>query len=252
MTLALMANEKNPVIVLNGQGQSSFVLLCEHAGNILPKALDGIGLDQSELQRHIAWDIGAANVTHLLSKLMNATAIMQRYSRLVYDCNRPPQSPSAMPTVSENTVIPGNAGLSASDKLARTIGIYQPFHASVAELLNGRACHGQNSIVVSIHSFTKTYKGKDRSVELGLLFDRDPTLANQLAKSFPNIDVRLNEPYGPKDGVMHTLNLHAAARGLRHVMIEIRNDLIATERGQQEWAQRLSVALIQAAQHQGV
>jgi predicted N-formylglutamate amidohydrolase len=252
MQVAQTADELSAEILLNAQGQSPYVLLCEHAGNVLPNAFGTLGLPLDDLERHIAWDIGAANVTVLLSKLMDASAVMQRYSRLAYDCNRPPHSPDAMPKVSETTVIPGNANLSPVDKILRTVNIYRPFHAAVAALLDVRACYDQPTIVVSIHSFTKTYKGKERAVELGLLFDRDPSLANQLAKSFPNIDVRLNEPYGPKDGVMHTLNLHAAARGLRHVMVEIRNDLIATERGQQEWAQRLSVALIQAAQHQGV
>jgi predicted N-formylglutamate amidohydrolase len=114
-------------------------------------------------------------------------------------------------------------------------------------MLDARAAERTPSIVVTLHSFTPVYKGKERKVELGILHDRDMRLSAQLIKSFPNIDARLNEPYGPKDGVLHLLNMHAAPRGLRHVMLEVRNDLIATERGQKEWAQRLSVPLIQAA-----
>jgi predicted N-formylglutamate amidohydrolase len=117
----------------------------------------------------------------------------------------------------------------------------------VGDLLDARAAAGAKSHVVSIHSFTPVYKGKERKLELGILHDRDTALSAKLIKSFPNIDARLNEPYGPKDGVLHTLNLHAAPRGLPHAMIEIRNDLIAQERGQDEWAQRLSVALTRAA-----
>ena len=213
----------------------------------MPKSLGTLGLPEAELTRHIAWDIGAEKVARLLSRLIDAPLLLQRYSRLAYDCNRPPESPDSIPEMSELTAIPGNRKLSAEDRLARAREIYRPFHDGVSALLDRRAAGGQHSLVVSIHSFTPVYKGKPRSVELGILHDRDTTLSSKLIKSFPNVDARLNEPYGPKDGVLHTLNLHGFARGLQHAMIEIRNDLVATERGQDEWAQRLSVPLIQAA-----
>jgi predicted N-formylglutamate amidohydrolase len=216
----------------------------------MPRRLGTLGLPGAELERHIAWDIGAEPVARLLSRLMDAPLALQRYSRLAYDCNRPPESPGAMPEMSELTTIPGNKGLSATERLARITGIYRPFHDGVSRLLDGRAAAGLNSLVVSIHSFTPVFKGQQRSVELGILHDRDPALAMKLINGFPNVDVRLNEPYGPKDGVMHTLNMHGFARGLPHAMIEIRNDLIADGRGQDEWAQRLSVPLIQAAAQQ--
>lgn len=247
MGAILREGEESPLIAVNGQGTSPYVLICEHAGNRIPARLGSLGLAEADLQRHIAWDIGAENVARLLSRLIDAPLLLQRYSRLVYDCNRPPESPDAMPEVSELTRVPGNAGLSAADRLARVRDIYRPFHDGVAALLDSRACEGRTSLVVSIHSFTPVYKGKPRSVELGILHDHDTRLSSKLIKSFPNVAARLNEPYGPKDGVMHTLNLHAAPRGLQHAMIEIRNDLIANERGQDEWAQRLSVPLIHAA-----
>ena len=206
-----------------------------------------LGLAKADLSRHIAYDIGAASTSRMLSRLLDAPLIMQRYSRLAYDCNRPPEQASAIPELSEIFEIPGNKKLSPAQKLARTTEIARPFHATIASFLDARAAHEQPTIPVSIHSFTKNYKGKDRAVELGLLFDRDAWLANQLVKTFPSINVQLNEPYGPKDGVMHLMNLHAAPRGLHHLMIEIRNDLIETERGQQQWAQRLSVPLMKAA-----
>ena len=246
MGARLLEGDESPLVVVNGHGASPYVLVCEHAGNRLPGALGTLGLAASELQRHIAWDIGAGNVARMLSRLIDAPLVLQRYSRLAYDCNRPPESPNAMPEVSELTPIPGNRGLSPADRLRRVRDIYRPFHDGVAEVLDQRACNGQRSIVVSIHSFTPVYKGKPRAVELGILHDRDTSLSSKLIKSFPNIDARLNEPYGPKDGVMHTLNFHAAARGLQHAMLEIRNDLIIQERGQDEWAQRLSVPLIHA------
>lgn len=243
----LAGDEESPLITVNEAGQSPYVLICEHASRRLPKALGTLGLPEAELSRHIAWDIGAENVGRVLSRLIDAPLLLQRYSRLAYDCNRPPEAHDAIPEVSETTAIPGNAKLSAADRLARVRDIYRPFHDGISALLDRRASAGVRSIVVSIHSFTPIYKGKERKVELGILHDRDTTLSAKLIKSFPNIDARLNEPYGPKDGVLHSLNVHGFARGLQHAMLEIRNDLISTERGQDEWAQRLSVPLIQAA-----
>ncbi len=244
---SLLAGEAGPVVLVNAGGRSPCVLICEHASNLIPAVLGTLGLPASDLQRHIAWDIGAERVARLLSRLIDAPLVLQRYSRLVYDCNRPPESTEAMPDISETTPIPGNRNLSSADKLARTSGIYRPFHASVADLLDQRAAEGPGSMVVSIHSFTPVYKGTPRTVELGILHDRDTRLSARLIRSFPDVDARLNEPYGPEDGVLHTLNLHAAPRGLPHAMIEIRNDLISTEQGQGAWAQRLSIPLLHAA-----
>jgi len=243
MAAFLMEGEDDPVVLVNEAGRSPYVLVCEHAGNRIPRKLGSLGLAEAELARHIAWDIGAERVARLLSRLVDAPLVLQRYSRLVYDCNRPPESPAAMPEVSETTRIPGNEKLGAEAKLARIEAIYRPFHAAVAGVLDARAAHGREAGMVSIHSFTPVFKGKPRNFELGILHDRDTRLAERLIKGLSNVEARRNEPYGPKDGVLHTLNLHAGVRSLRHAMIEIRNDLIALERGQDEWAQRISVAL---------
>jgi predicted N-formylglutamate amidohydrolase len=247
LPVSMTDGEDHPFLLVNASGASPIVLVCEHAGNRLPKALGDLGLTPAELNMHIAWDIGAEGVARLLSKLLDAPLALQRYSRLAYDCNRPPESPSAIPEISETTVIPGNKNLTADQKLQRIRGIYRPFHQGLSDVLDARAAEGRKSALVTIHSFTRIYKGRDRSVELGLLHDRDAAMALQLIKAFANVKAQLNEPYGPKDGVMHTTALHADARGLRSVMIEIRNDLIAAPRGQQEWAQRLSVPLIMMA-----
>jgi predicted N-formylglutamate amidohydrolase len=247
MSISLLGGEEAPALLVNAGGRSRYVLIAEHASNRLPKSLGTLGLDQSDLQRHIAWDIGAEQVARLLSRLLDAPLVLQRYSRLAYDCNRPPDSADAMPEISETTHIPGNRSLSPADKLARIREIYRPFHAAIAELLDGRAADGARSAVVTVHSFTPVYKGRSRSVELGILHDRDARLAERLITSFPGVDARINEPYGPGDGVLHTLNLHAAPRGLEHVMIEIRNDLVSDERGQQQWAERLRAPLVRAA-----
>lgn len=247
MSGVLSEGELGPFVLVNANGNSSYVLVCEHASNLMPRALGTLGLAAEDMQKHIAWDIGAEGVARLLSKLLDAPLVLQRYSRLAYDCNRSPESAGAMLEMSETTPIPGNKALSAADKMKRVEAIYRPFHDGLARVLDQRACEGRATSLVTIHSFTKLYKGKERAVELGILFDRDARIADRLIKGFPNIDARLNEPYGPKDGVLHTLNLHAAPRGLKSVMIEIRNDLIANERGQNEWAQRLALPLIQAA-----
>jgi predicted N-formylglutamate amidohydrolase len=247
MVTSLLEGEEAPALIVNGGGRSAYVLVCEHASNRLPQSLGTLGLPESEVQRHIAWDIGAEKVARLLSRLMDAPLVLQRYSRLAYDCNRPPESADAMPEISETTHIPGNRHLSPDDKLMRTREIYRPFHATIADVLDCRAAQGARSMVVTIHSFTPVYKGTQRAVELGILHDRDRGLADELITSFPTVDARLNEPYGPDDGVLHTLNLHAVPRRLRHAMIEIRNDFLLDEPGQAEWAERLSAALVQAA-----
>ncbi len=247
MERLLGEGEPHPADIMNETGTSPYLVICEHASNRIPSGLDQLGLQDADLQRHIAWDIGAAGTAMLLAKHLDAPLIMQNYSRLTYDCNRPPEAEGAMPELSEIFTIPGNLNLTPQQKLVRINEIYRPFMDAVAGLLDRRAAHGRPTIPISIHSFTRIYKGRERSVELGLLFDRDASLANALVKSFAGVNTQLNEPYGPKDGVMHLMNVHAAPRGLQHLMIEIRNDLIEHPRGQQEWAHRLSVPLIQAA-----
>jgi predicted N-formylglutamate amidohydrolase len=245
----LLEGEDDPVIMVNADSDSPFVLVCEHAGRRVPQSLGALGLPSSELTRHIAWDIGAEAVARRLSELLQAPLVLQRYSRLVYDCNRPPDAPDAIPMVSELTPIPGNQNLPSEAKLSRTETIYRPFHAAVAALLDGRAARGMSSILITIHSFTPVYKGVKRALDLGILHDRDHRFADILIDLFArgkDIIVKRNEPYGPADGVCHTLNLHAGVRGLLHAMIELRNDLIAHEPGWREWSDRLAKVLRQA------
>ncbi|MGE0241647.1 MAG: N-formylglutamate amidohydrolase [Parvibaculaceae bacterium] len=243
MSGLLRPDEGEPVVVVNEQGPSPVVLVCEHAGKVIPKSLGSLGLPPEDLTRHIAWDIGAEAVARELARALDAPLLLQRYSRLVYDCNRPPESLDAMPIVSETTRVPGNEHLAPDGRLARIRDIYRPFHDGVARLLDERASRGVASLFVTIHSFTPVYKGKRRALDLGVLHDRDTRLADELIAAFGRMDdiaVRRNEPYGPQDGVCHTLNLHAAPRGLRYAMLEIRNDLIAQAAGQKSWAKRLA------------
>jgi predicted N-formylglutamate amidohydrolase len=247
MNKLLGEGEGHPALIINETGTSPVVLVCEHASNTLPRSLGTLGLPDEDLHRHIAYDIGAEGTSRILSKLLDAPLILQRYSRLTYDCNRSPESEGAMPEISEVFEIPGNKNLLPSARLARTREVYRPFHHAVEEFLDQRAAEKRLTIFVTMHSFTPVYKGKPRDFDIGFLFDRDSWLANFLIKAFPSDKARLNEPYGPKDGVMHTTNLHAAPRGLKHVMIEIRNDLIANHAGQNTWANHLTIPLAQAA-----
>jgi predicted N-formylglutamate amidohydrolase len=249
MSGLLRPDEGEPAIVVNEKGSSPLVLICEHAGKVIPKSLGSLGLPPEDLTRHIAWDIGAEAVARGLSQALDAPLVLQRYSRLAYDCNRPPESPDAMPVVSETTRIPGNENLAPEARLARIRGIYRPFHDAVSRFLDHRAAQGKAALLVTMHSFTPTYKGKPRHLDLGVLHDRDARLADLvlgLCGRLKDIVVKRNEPYGPQDGVCHTLNVHGEARGLHHVMLEIRNDLISHEAGQAQWTARLAEILEQA------
>ena len=250
MRQSLLQGEDGPSVALNEAGSSPVVLVCEHAGNRIPKSLGSLGLGGDELRRHIAWDIGAEALTRRLAILLDAPAVLQRYSRLVYDCNRSPEHAAAMPAVSELTRIPGNEGLTPDDRRMRTDEIYRPFHTRISAILEERSRGGSNTIFVTIHSFTPVFKNVGRPFHVGLVFDRDKRFTDALLPLLARagrFDVRHNEPYGPADGVCHTLNLHPESRRIPYAMIEIRNDLIAAEQGQAEWADRLATVLRQAA-----
>ena len=173
-----------------------------------------------------------------MSKALDATLVSQAYSRLAYDCNRPPESAAAVPERSEIYTVPGNFELSQSDRQARVEAFYEPFHRAIDQLLDKRIADGRRPILVTIHSFTPVYFGAEREGKLGILHDSDTGLADALLGAAIKLgmsDVRRNYPYGVADGVTHTLQRHGVSRGISNVMIEIRNDLIATETGQAQW-----------------
>jgi len=225
---------------VNAAGKSPIVLVCEHASNHIPAKLNRLGLSEQDLQRHIAYDIGAAGVARELALLLDAPLIVQRYSRLIYDCNRAPEHSAAMPQASEIYAIPGNVGLTAAQRQQRIDEIYRPFHRGLEDVLDLRAAFGQPTALVSIHSFTRIYHGKWREVDLGLLFDRDDQMAVGFGEGPKGFVTRFNEPYNTSNGVTHVINLHGYARGLPHLMIEICNDLIEGQEGQITWAKHLA------------
>jgi predicted N-formylglutamate amidohydrolase len=225
----------DPVAVDNADGGSDILLVCEHASSRLPERYGDLGLPEDALSSHIAWDPGALAVSRLMSKSLDATLIHQRFSRLIYDCNRPPNSPAAMRDVSEVFRIPGNENLSEAEKSRRTAALYRPFQGRIGEEIAARRAAGRATVLVTVHSFTPVYFGRHRDVEIGFLHDTDSRLADRMLDA--SADTKLyriarNEPYGAADGVTHTLEVHALPARLLNVMIEIRNDLIADEIGQ--------------------
>lgn len=238
----LTGEEGDPVALENSFARGDVVIICEHASRQLPRTLGTLGLSEEALASHIAWDPGALAVSRLIAARLDATLVFQRFSRLVYDCNRPPESPAAMPEKSEVFEVPGNAGLDQAARDARTEALYLPFREKLSGLMKARIAEGRAPVIVTMHSFTPVYFGKPRAVEIGILHDADTRLADVMlaAGAGGPYDIRRNEPYGPQDGVTHTLKEHGLANGLANVMIEVRNDLIKDEAGQRVVADYLA------------
>ncbi|MBN8904067.1 MAG: N-formylglutamate amidohydrolase, partial [Rhodospirillales bacterium] len=173
----LGSDEPSPVRVLRSEGRSDLFLTADHAGRRVPRKLGDLGVPPAEWERHIAWDIGIAGVTERLSALLDATAVLQVYSRLVIDCNRNPDWSTAMPEVSEITPIPGNVGLSAADRSARVEAIFTPYHGQIGALLDARRDAGRRTVLVAMHSFTPSFKGERRDMQVGVLYNKDVQLA---------------------------------------------------------------------------
>src|SRR5258705_4828240 len=232
-----------PVLEHNAESRSPFLLTCDHYGRLIPHALGDLGLPASEMERHIAWDVGIAGVAEQLSGALDAHLVAQRYSRLVIDCNRPPDAPSSIPLISEATTIPGNEGLARAAAEARRTQIFDPYHQRIAAVIDQRLQRGMPTVLVSLHSFTPVYAGIARPWHIGTLYHRDTrlrTLLLKLLRAEPDLVVGDNEPYAVSDETDYTIPVHGDARGLMNSGIEIRQDLIADEAGQQQWAERLA------------
>ena len=249
MSELLAPDEPPPLRLLRPQGAADFVLAADHAGRLIPRALGTLGLDNSELRRHIAWDIGIAGVTERLAELLDAPAILQAYSRLVIDCNRAPGHPTSIPPVSETTAIPGNGNLTDNDRAVRRRAIFDPYHAAITRHLDTRQAAGRRTILVAMHSFTPVFKGVTRAVEVGVLYHHETALSRlmlELLRGEGDLVVGANEPYAITGDSDYTVPVHGEGRGLPHVEIEIRQDLIAHPAGQSAWARRMARLLAEA------
>lgn len=237
------ASSEDVVEVINPLAPGKFLLVCEHASRFIPSEFDNLGLDEEVLKSHVAWGPGAYAVACMMTDQLGSPLVAQRISRLVYDCNRPPTSPGAMPEKSEIFDIPGNVGLTQSQRQSRVDAFYLPFHQAVSDQIDKQIENQLPPVLLTMHSFTPVYHGAKREVEIGILHDSDARFADELLeslKSETSFIVRRNEPYGPKDGVTHTLLKHALPHGLMNIMIEIRNDLIVTTDAQVKMAELLS------------
>lgn len=243
----ILSHDDGPAVeVLNGDGAGRFVFACEHASNRIPRSLGSLGLTPARALSHIAWDPGALDVARKLSEAFDAPLVAQRISRLVFDCNRSPSAPDGIAELGEGQPIPGNQGLTGAEIEARVDEIYRPFHQALREVLQIRMARRPQPILVTIHSFTPVYLGRAREVELGVLYDADVRLADAImrhARPVTGLEVRHNEPYGPADGVTHTLQEHGIRNGLLNLMLEIRNDLIADDAASRRMADVLAQLL---------
>jgi predicted N-formylglutamate amidohydrolase len=242
-SLLLSREDPAPVVEENPEGRSPFLLTSDHFGRAIPRQLGDLGLPESELTRHIALDIGIAGVARALAAHLNAHLIAQAYSRLVIDCNRPPDAPSSIPRISETTMIPGNEGLTREAAEARRHEIFDPYHRRISETIERRLRQGMPTVLVSLHSFTPVYAGIKRPWHVGTLYQSDTRLPPLLLKELRaqgDLVVGDNEPYAVSNETDYTIPVHGEARGLMNTGIEIRQDLIEDQAGETQWAERLA------------
>jgi len=238
----LADGDPSPVEIINPAGASSFLLLGDHAGNIVPARLGMLGVAQIDLSRHIGWDIGVGTLGAKLAGALDAVFVRQTYSRLVIDCNRDPAAPDAIAAISDGTVVPGNAGLSQAARDQRCAAIHTPYHAAIAAELARRDAAGQATIIVSLHSFTPVMGGVARPWEIGVLYaDGDDRFARAMLdvlRAEPGLTVGDNQPYR-MDSTDHTVPLHAFAARRPYAELEIRQDLLGSDAGCARWCELL-------------
>ncbi|MEX2615085.1 MAG: N-formylglutamate amidohydrolase [Alphaproteobacteria bacterium] len=240
----LRADDPAPVTVLNATARARAVIVCDHGGDAVPRALNGLGLDPSIRARHIAWDIGAADVARRLAARMALPAVLARYSRLVIDLNRPLDDLTSIREISDGVVIPGNRRLTDDETEARAAEIFRPYHAAVAAALD--ACATPVPAVISVHSFTPVMKGFERPWHIGVLYNADARIARPLMSrlaAVPEVTVGDNLPYSGYDLFGNTIETHAMPQGRPNILLEIRQDLIDTRHGAEKWAGIVADAL---------
>jgi predicted N-formylglutamate amidohydrolase len=235
-----------PFEVLGARRKGQILIICDHASRAVPRRLGQLGLDDEKLNRHIGWDIGAAEVTRRLAERLDAPAVLAGYSRLVVDCNRNVEDPTAIPEASDGVVVPGNRGLSPAARAARIAACFAPYHRAIAEQLAGFTARDRVPIVLSVHSFTPEMNGFARPWHIGVLWDKDPRVPVPLMAALAADSRHLvgdNEPYSAREPAGYSIRTHAVAAGLPHAAIEIRQNLIDSPAGAAEWAEILAAAL---------
>ncbi|POF64001.1 N-formylglutamate amidohydrolase [Novacetimonas maltaceti] len=233
---------------------SPFLFVSDHAGRAMPARLGDLGVADEDRARHIAWDIGIAGMGRALAGQLDSLLIEQAYSRLVIDCNRAPGHPTSIVRESDGTQVPGNHDLSVEDEGARVEEIFHPYHNRIATELSARSAAGLPVVVVALHSFTPQMNGVSRPWHAGVLHNRNPAFGLRVRDFLAREEglvIGNNEPYALTDVSDYTIPTHAEGRGLAYLELEVRQDLIATEEGQREWARRLARILPQAWEGMG-
>ena len=236
-------DNKQVATLVNPQATSPILLVCEHASNFIPFEYKALGLSVDDQASHIAWDLGALGLSHHLADMLDARLVHSNISRLIYDCNRPPEALDAMPASSEGRAIPGNATIDENERARRIARFYDPFKTLLANTLDAMA---GKSVLVTIHSFTPVYCGQVRDVEFGILHDSDRRLADLMlehAAAHTKLNVMRNEPYGPEHGVTHTLKQHGVDNDYLNVMLEINNRLLTNGAEQKAIAEIIAALL---------
>ena len=250
---ALLAeDEPPPYEAFNPDGGAPVLLICDHASARVPRRLHDLGLSARELSRHIGWDIGAADVTRHMALHLKAPALLAGYSRLVVDCNRHLHDPTLMPAASDGTAIAANANLAPADRQARIDALYQPYHRAIAQRLDAFVSRGLAPALLSIHSCTPEMAGQVRPWHIGICWDSDRRIAGPVLEALgraPDIVVGDNQPYNLDLREDYSVPVHAMRRGLPHLQVEFRQDLIATPAGAVRWADVLLAALPPALAH---
>lgn len=230
--------------ILNGEGKAPFVLICDHASNDIPESYKNLGLNPHYLATHIAWDIGAGALTRHLSKDLDAVAVLARHSRLLCDTNRNIDDPTIMAETSEGIEVPGNIDLTLKEREKRLETLYLPFHRACEEVIQPRIA--RDPFIIGVHTFTPIYEKVKRDWEISVMWNRDERLSEALGKFFEKEGFRVgwNEPYTGKI-LFYTMNRHGGRHGLAHATVEIRQDLVQDEQGQDLFGRLLSRAFQQ-------
>jgi predicted N-formylglutamate amidohydrolase len=232
--------------IVNPAGKALVVFICDHAGRAIPARLGRLGLDEGALGRHIAWDIGIAELTRRLAHQFDAAAVLSAYSRLVVDCNRRLGDATSIPPVSDGVMVPANQGLDTAERERRHAQVFHPYHDAIDRVIAQRRAGGGAPAIVSMHSFTPVFGGFERPWHVGVLWNSDPRIPVPLMAALariPGVVVGDNEPYSGKGDRGYSIATHASAHGLPHALLEVRQDLIDTQRGIDVWAGHLVRAL---------
>ncbi len=243
----LTAKDKPAFSVIHpNQVDTPILLLCDHASNDVPLKLNGLDIDQAYFERHIAYDIGAADLTIQLAQRLHATAVLAGFSRLVMDANRFLSADTAMPELSDGVEIRGNLALSKSDALLRIEELFVPYHHAIAQQAARISALFSSPLIVAIHSFTPVFKGFERPWDIGIVWEGKNEIAKELIQYLrDNTDYSIgdNEPYHACDPLGYTMRTHAQSKGIPNLMFEVRQDLVTTAAGQRHFSKVLAQAI---------